>query len=278
MRAAHGARVPATRSSSSATGDVLVVGASASGVQIADELATRRPRRHDRGRASTSGSRAGTAVGTSTGGSTAIGQLDERYDEVDDIERARRHASVQLVGDDERRDLDLNALAAGGVARGRPADARCAAPPRCAPAGSAHLVANADLKQARLLRRIDEFVDGARRSTSDRRSRAARRRRSRSAPTELDLADFSTVIWATGLPADVPRGSIRRRSTGGGRVDHDGGVARDARSLRARAARSCGAAARTSSAGSAPTPSTSSVTCAATSTVGPRPRVGVPVA
>ena len=42
----------------------------------------------------------------------AIGQLDERYDEVDDIDRARRLPSLQLVGTPERRTLDLNALAA----------------------------------------------------------------------------------------------------------------------------------------------------------------------
>ena len=95
-------------------GRVLVVGASASGVQIADELR-----------------RAGREVTISVGEHVRlprsyrgrdiywwldrIGQLDERYDEVDDIERARRHASVQLVGNDDRRDLDLNALHAGGV-------------------------------------------------------------------------------------------------------------------------------------------------------------------
>ena len=44
-----------------------------------------------------------------------IGQLDERHDEVEDLERARRHASVQLVGNDARRDLDLNALRDRGV-------------------------------------------------------------------------------------------------------------------------------------------------------------------
>ena len=30
-----------------------------------------------------------------------IGQLDERYDEVEDLARARRHASIQVVGNDD---------------------------------------------------------------------------------------------------------------------------------------------------------------------------------
>ena len=95
-------------------GGVLVVGASASGLQIADEL-----------------SRAGSDVTLAVGDHVrlprtyrgmdihwwmdAIGQLDERYDEVDDIDRARRLPSLQLVGSSERRDLDLSTVAANGV-------------------------------------------------------------------------------------------------------------------------------------------------------------------
>src|SRR5690606_33282267 len=44
-----------------------------------------------------------------------IGLLDERHDEVEDIRRARRLPSLQLVGSPERRTLDLNALHAIGV-------------------------------------------------------------------------------------------------------------------------------------------------------------------
>src|SRR6478735_8207758 len=87
-----------------------------------------------------------------------IGQLDERWDEVENLQRARRHASVQLVGDDEGRDLDLHTLAAGAVrvvgrlSAVRSNTALCSG-------GLGALVANADLKLARLLRTIDEFVD-----------------------------------------------------------------------------------------------------------------------
>ena len=101
-------------------GRVLVVGASATGIQIADELLR-------------SGREVTVAVGehvrmprTYRGRDIMwwldqIGRLDERYDEVDDLVRARHVPSPQLVGTPERADLDLNALTARG------ADARRAA-------------------------------------------------------------------------------------------------------------------------------------------------------
>ena len=84
-------------------GGVLVVGASASGVQIADELQR-------------SGRPVTLAVGehvrmprTYRGRDIlwwmdASGVLDERYDEVADLVRARNLPSMQLVGSPERRD------------------------------------------------------------------------------------------------------------------------------------------------------------------------------
>jgi putative flavoprotein involved in K+ transport len=45
----------------------------------------------------------------------ATGLLDERYDEVDDLTRARRVPSPQLVGTSERSTLDLNTLTDRGV-------------------------------------------------------------------------------------------------------------------------------------------------------------------
>ena len=204
-------------------GRVLVVGASASGVQIADELR-----------------RAGRAVTVAVGEHVRlprtyrgrdvfrwmqdIGQLDERWDEVDDVERARRHASLQLVGTEERRSLDLNALLAGGVGlvgrfvgvSGR--HAQCA--------GSlANLVANADLKQARLLDRVDAFVrEHDMEAVVGPVDRPAPTRRI-DAPTQLDLTGFSTVIWATGHRPSFrfldPAARDRR-----GRLVHDGGVTR----------------------------------------------------
>ena len=86
-------------------GRVLVVGASASGVQIADEL-----------------QRASRDVTIAVGEHIRlprsyrgcdiyrwldrIGQLDERWDEVEDLQRARRHASVQVMGSDDGREVE----------------------------------------------------------------------------------------------------------------------------------------------------------------------------
>ena len=101
-------------------GRVLVVGASATGLQLADELLR-------------SGREVTIAVGehvrmprTYRGRDIMwwlekIGRLDERYDEVDDLVRARHVPSPQLVGTPDRADLDLNALTdAGRLARRSP--------------------------------------------------------------------------------------------------------------------------------------------------------------
>src|SRR6202044_2518952 len=95
-------------------GGVLVVGASATGVQLAAEI-----------------KRSGRPVTLSVGGHVrlprlyrgravlwwmdAAGVWDQRYDELDDLTRARRLPSPQLVGTPERSTLDLNALTALGV-------------------------------------------------------------------------------------------------------------------------------------------------------------------
>src|SRR5213080_4589532 len=97
-----------------AEGGVLVVGASATGVQIAHEIQR-------------SGRPVTVAVGEHVRGPRmyrgrdihwwmeAAGVLDERYDEVDDIVRARRVPSMQLAGSPERATFDLNALTGIGV-------------------------------------------------------------------------------------------------------------------------------------------------------------------
>ena len=203
-------------------GRILVVGASASGIQIADEL-----------------QRAGREVTIAVGEHVRlprsyrgrdiywwlerIGQLDERYDEVDDIERARRHASVQLVGSEDHRTLDLNAVSECGVqlvARLMKVAGRTAQ----FSGGLANLVANADLKQTRLLDRIDAYV--AANVLDDDVGAPVRPAATRLAlvPTELDLSAFSTVIWATGYRPSYAwlDSSARDRR---GRVAHDGGVA-----------------------------------------------------
>jgi putative flavoprotein involved in K+ transport len=203
-------------------GRVLVVGASASGVQIADELR-----------------RAGHEVTIAVGEHIRlprsyrgwdiyrwldrIGQLDERWDEVEDLQRARRHASVQVVGSDDGREVDLASLQGLGVQLVgrlmaiRDATALCSG-------GLGSLVANADLKEARLLHRIDEWVD--QHELDDLVGPAVRPSPTvlHQVPTELDLARFGAVIWATGFRPTYhwldPQALGHRN-----RVDHDGGVA-----------------------------------------------------
>jgi putative flavoprotein involved in K+ transport len=203
-------------------GRVLVVGASASGVQIADEL---QRAGHD-----------GTiAVGEhvrlprSYRGCDIyrwldrIGQLDERWDEVEDLPRARRHASVQVVGSNDGREVDLQSLQALGVQLVGRLMAIRGTTALCS-GGLGSLVSNADLKEARLLRRIDEWVD--RHDVADLVGPAIKPCPTvlTQVPTELDLTRFGTVIWATGFRPIYdwldPRLLERR-----GRIDHDGGVA-----------------------------------------------------
>ncbi len=202
-------------------GGVLVVGASASGAQIADELQR-------------NGRQVTLAVGehvrlprTYRGRDIhwwmdAIGQLDERYDEVADIDRARRLASLQLIGSPERRTLDLNALITGGVdVVGKLA--RIVGQTAQFSGGLANLVANSDLKQNRLLNRIDEFIaETGERCDLDEPWRPTATRLA-TVPTELSLSRFETVVWATGYRPTYPwldAAAFDRRQ----RIIHDGGI------------------------------------------------------
>jgi len=205
-------------------GGVLVVGASATGTQIADEV-------HRSGRPVT------LAVGehvraprTYRGKDIewwmdAAGVLDERYDEVDDIVRARKVPSFQLAGSPERATLDLNALTGIGVRLvGRLAGIRDG---KAQFSGSLrNKCALADLKMGRLLDTIDAW---ARDHGLDGEVEAALRlpptRVEDSPPLGMDLAsgEIRTIIWATGFRPDfswleVP---VFDRK---GQIRHDGGV------------------------------------------------------
>jgi putative flavoprotein involved in K+ transport len=204
-------------------GRVLVVGASASGVQIADELR-----------------RAGHDVTISVGEHVRlprsyrgvdiyrwldrIGQLDERWHEVEDLQRARRHASVQVVGSEDRREVDLPSLQGLGVDLvGRLMAIR--GPTALCSGGLGSLVANADLKEARLLRRIDEWVDEHDMADTVGPATEPRPTVLSQAPTELDLGNLAAVVWATGFRPTY--GWLDPLAfTPGRRIDHDGGVAR----------------------------------------------------
>jgi putative flavoprotein involved in K+ transport len=205
-------------------GGVLVVGASATGLQLADEI-----------------QRSGRPVTLAVGGHVrmprtyrgrdiqhwmnATGLLDERYDEIDDITRARRVPSPQLMGTPERSTLDLNTLSGRGVRLvGKLCGLRDG---RAQFSGSLRNVCQlADLKMGRLLDGIDAWID----QQGDRDSRHPP---SRLAPTRVDdcpqlgidlqSGEIRTVLFATGFRPDyswleVPAFDAR------GRLRHDGGV------------------------------------------------------
>src|SRR5688572_7140851 len=209
-----------------AEGGVLVVGASATGVQLADEIRRsgrevvlavgehiRVPRRY-RGR-------------DIMWWMDAAGVLDQRYEELDDLERARNVPSLQLAGYPDGRSIDLNALSALGVRlAGRLVGLRDG---KALFSGSlANQVALSDLKMNRLLDTIDEWAASAGAALGPPR-RFEPTRIDASPPLSLDLVrgGIRTVLWATGFRPDhswlqVP---VFDRK---GRIRHDGGVVADA--------------------------------------------------
>ena len=155
----------------------------------------------------------------------ASGVWDQRYDEVDDLTRARRLPSPQLVGTPERTTLDLNALTAMGVELvGRWAAVRDGR--ALFSGGLRNVFSLADLKLERLL---DVFDEWARTNGADPEVAAPERfaptEVPRSARLELDLrsGEIRSIVWATGFRPDyrwldVPVVDAK------GHLRHDGGA------------------------------------------------------
>lgn len=197
-------------------GGVLIVGASATGAQLAREVRLS-------GRPVTLAVGAHIRLPRIYGGVDiewwldAIGVLDETWDAVEDLERARRASSPQLVGGADP--IDLNALQDLGVEIvGRLAAVRKGV--ALFSGGLAHLCAAADLKQSRLLDQIDQWrLARGLAGSEEPLERPAPTRSPRAPRLEIDLAsgEFRSVIWATGyrpdfrwldLPAFDPRGCL----------------------------------------------------------------------
>ena len=159
------------------------------------------------------------------------GLWDERYDQVDDLTRARRLPAPQLVGSPERATVDLNALTDLGVeVVGRWAAVRDGR--ALFSGGLRNLFSLADLKLERLL---DSFDDWARRSNGAAADvgppeRYPPTRVPVSSRWQLDLGsgEIRTVVWATGFRPDYrwldvpvldPKGNLRHE---GGAVDSPG--------------------------------------------------------
>jgi putative flavoprotein involved in K+ transport len=155
----------------------------------------------------------------------ASGVWNQRYDEVDDLTRARRLPSPQLVGTPERTTLDLNALAAIGVEIvGRLAAVRDGR--ALFSGGLRNQFALADLKMNRLL---DTFDEWARTHEHDadigppERFEATRVPASSRLSLDLRSAEIRSVVWATGFRPDyswlhVPVVDEK------GHLRHDGGI------------------------------------------------------
>ena len=207
-----------------AEGGVLVVGAAATGTQLALEV------QH-------SGRPVTLAVGEHVRlpriyrerdifyWMEAVGLLDEGYKEVDDIKRARNVSSPQLIGSPEHASLGLNELTKSGVKLiGRYVGLRHGVAQF---SGSLrNHCALADLKMNRLLKRIDEWI-----SEEDLDSHVAPPHRfdstqvESSPPLEINFAssDIRTILWATGFQPDYEwlHAPVFDRK---GRIRHDGGV------------------------------------------------------
>ena len=205
-------------------GGVLIVGASATGVQLADEI-----------------QRSGRQVTLSVGEHVRLPRLyrdrdvlwwmdasgvwNQRYDEVDDLARARRLPSPQLVGTSRRATLDLNTLSAAGVEIvGRLATVRDGR--ALFSGGLRNQFALADLKMNRLLDTFDEWARTNERDAAvgpPERFEPTRAPQSSRLHLDLQSGEIRSIVWATGFRPDyrwldVPvlddKGYLR----------HDGGV------------------------------------------------------
>jgi putative flavoprotein involved in K+ transport len=204
-------------------GGVLVVGASSSGIQIADQV-------HRSGRPVT------LAVGEHVRmprryrdrdvlwWMDAAGILDERYDEIPDLPRARNLPSMQLVGSPRRATMDLNTLSQLGVRLvGRLAGVRDG---RAQFSGSLpNVCALADLKLGRLLDAFDAWAAGSGFADCGPVERFAATQLPAAPPLSVDLTggEIRSIIWATGFRPDLSWLDVPVLDRKG-RIVHDGGV------------------------------------------------------
>jgi putative flavoprotein involved in K+ transport len=205
-------------------GGVLVVGASATGVQLADEI-------HRSGRRVTLSVGEHVRLPRMYRGRDVLWWMDvsgvwnQRYDEVDDLTRARHLPSPQLVGTPERTTLDLNVLKSAGVEivgrLGTIRDGRA-----LFSGGLANQFALADLKMERLLDTFDAWQRDSAAGPGVHPPERFEPTRPPAAPRlSLDLrsGEIRSIVWATGFRADyrwLGLPVFDRR----GELRHDGGA------------------------------------------------------
>ena len=205
-------------------GGVLVVGASATGVQLASEI-------HQSGRPVTLSVGEHVRLPRMYRGRDVLwwmeasGVWNQRYDEIDDLTRARGLPSPQLVGTPERTTLDLNTLSSIGVRLvGRLAAVRDGR--ALFSGGLRNQFALADLKMDRLLDTFDEWARAHPRNADIAApERFEPTRVPASFPLHLDLTsgEIRSIVWATGFHPDyswlgVP--VLDRK----GHLRHEGGI------------------------------------------------------
>lgn len=203
-------------------GGVLVVGASATGIQLAEEI-------HRSGRPVTLAVGEHVRAPRRYRGRDIIwwieqtGLFDPDYGEVDDLERRRRLPSFQLVGQPDGRTVDLNRLQSLGVQiAGRMAGL---SEGRAYFSGAlANVCALADLKMGRMLDAFDAWAEAQGLDLPP-----ADRPRTTDVPAapplwlDLEKAGVRSVFWATGYRPDY--GWLKLPVLDGkGRLQHRGGV------------------------------------------------------
>ncbi len=203
-------------------GRVLVVGASATGVQLASELS-------NAGRPVTLAVGEHVRMPRSYRGRDvmwwmeASGVWAQRDHELDNLDRARALPSPQLIGTPERSTLDLGILQAAGVELiGRIAAIRDGE--ALFSGGLRNTLALADLKLVRLLDSFDEWARQAGMDSTD-GERPAPVQAPATPRLRVDLrsGEFETLIWATGYRPDyswLELPVLGRK----GLLRHDGGV------------------------------------------------------
>jgi len=212
-------------------GGVLVVGAAATGVQLADEI-------HRSGRPVTLCVGEHVRLPRSYRGRDILwwmensGVWNQRYDQIEDLERARRLPSPQLVGTPEHANLDLNTLSDAGIEIvGKLAAVRDGR--ALFSGGLANQFALADLKMERLLDTFDAWARDTRVDTEvGPIERFAPTRALPSTRLSLDLrsGEIRTIVWATGYRPDYRWLEIPVL-THKGELRHDGGVVTEAQGL-----------------------------------------------
>ena len=204
-------------------GPILIVGASASGAQLADEL-----------------TRSGRDVTLSVGRHRrmirryrghdifwwmdTIGMLDDVPDSLN-LEGERQLPSLQLVGTTDVVDLDLGTLLAKGV---RIVGRIESVVGTVAQLGTSVALdsRNADVELDAVLHRIDRYVEDHGMCDECGPVERPRPLPIPEVPDQLDVAGFATVIWATGFKPHLPWLERDLLDGRGGIVHHSGVMSR----------------------------------------------------